>query len=167
VAKDPEKKRAYNRAYNREWRKKNKDHQKKYFRDWYKKNAQEKMANSRRWYAENRRLNRDYKYLDRYGLTLAEVERQFATQRGICPICLLELPPLGLKKHEPHVDHDHKTGALRGVLHGTCNNGLGMMRDSAEAMRRAADYVEQGGVWHKAETSSTHPDVVLEWVNKD
>lgn len=40
------------------------------------------------------------------------------------------------------VDHDHKTGALRGYLCGHCNRGLGFFRDSPTLMRKGAEYIE-------------------------
>ncbi|WP_431984692.1 endonuclease VII domain-containing protein [Streptomyces qinglanensis] len=55
-----------------------------------------------------------------------------------CPICLRPAPE--------HVDHDHETGRVRGVLCFSCNAALGQFRDRPAAMRRAAVYVE-GNVW--------------------
>jgi len=40
------------------------------------------------------------------------------------------------------VDHDHVTGALRGVLCGRCNTGLGMFRDDTALIEAAAEYIE-------------------------
>jgi hypothetical protein len=45
-----------------------------------------------------------------------------------------------------HVDHDHVTGTVRGVLCFTCNAALGQLQDDPEIIRRAADYLE-GNVW--------------------
>lgn len=72
---------------------------------------------------------------NRYGISLEERAEMLAKQGGACPICLLPPEP-------PHIDHDHKTGALRGVLCSACNRALGFLKDDPEAMRRAADYVE-------------------------
>lgn len=39
------------------------------------------------------------------------------------------------------VDHDHKSGRLRGYLCSGCNTGIGSLRDSPEIMMRAIAYV--------------------------
>jgi hypothetical protein len=39
------------------------------------------------------------------------------------------------------VDHDHKTGKIRGLLCGPCNRGLGYLHDSPELLERLAAYV--------------------------
>lgn len=51
-----------------------------------------------------------------------------------CPICLVNPPQ--------HVDHDHKTGKVRGVPCFTCNAAIGQLRDDPNPARRAAAYLE-------------------------
>ncbi|MGK5639126.1 endonuclease domain-containing protein [Streptomyces sp. URMC 126] len=45
-----------------------------------------------------------------------------------------------------HVDHDHATGAVRGVLDSSRDAALGQFKDRPDVTRRAAEYVE-GNVW--------------------
>jgi hypothetical protein len=40
------------------------------------------------------------------------------------------------------VDHDHATGALRGILCNLCNSGIGALGDSVEGLREALRYLE-------------------------
>lgn len=60
-------------------------------------------------------------------------------QGGVCAIC--NLPPRG--KLPLNVDHDHKTGAVRGLLCWTCNHRLlPAAKDSPQRLSAAADYLE-------------------------
>jgi hypothetical protein len=42
------------------------------------------------------------------------------------------------------VDHDHVTAAVRGVLCGGCNTGMGQLRDNPWVLRRAIEYLTGG-----------------------
>jgi hypothetical protein len=56
-------------------------------------------------------------------------------QAGICAACYEPLV-------NPVLDHDHKTGKVRGALCSRCNVGIGMLKDSPGVLRRAAQYLE-------------------------
>jgi hypothetical protein len=70
----------------------------------------------------------------RYGIGADEFDEQVRLQGGICLICGRPDPE--------HVDHDHETGAVRGILCFNCNGGLGQFRDSVDALRAAAAYLD-------------------------
>ena len=80
---------------------------------------------------------RHYHLVRRYGIGAREVADMVERQGRMCPICVR---PLG-DRH--HVDHDHVTGEVRGVLCFTCNGGLGNYSDDAARLRRAADYLDR------------------------
>ncbi len=40
-----------------------------------------------------------------------------------------------------HVDHDHNTGTVRGLLCSDCNLGLGKLGDTLEGLQKALDYL--------------------------
>ena len=83
------------------------------------------------------RGRRDY-FKRTYGLTEERLQELLRAQRGVCAICLGPGPE--------HVDHDHISGRVRGLLCFQCNIALGHLRDRPDVIRRAADYVE-GHVW--------------------
>jgi hypothetical protein len=74
-----------------------------------------------------------------YGITLDEYERRFAYQNGVCAIC--SLPQNSTRNQRLCVDHDHDTGAIRGLLCDTCNRGIGLLKDDARILDRAALYL--------------------------
>ena len=91
-------------------------------------------------YARKRRLH------DKYGLTLEQEAVMLSAQGGVCVICggkpRSVNGPSG-KITDFHVDHDHATDKVRGLLCSNCNRGLGMFEDSPERLRAAADYIEK------------------------
>lgn len=57
-----------------------------------------------------------------------------------CCICGTSEPGRPRWNYLP-VDHDHETGAWRGVLCHQCNSGLGMFKDSIELLYAAIEYL--------------------------
>lgn len=68
-------------------------------------------------------------------------------QGGRCAICRVELKPgqQAAGAGTSHVDHDHVTKKIRGVLCHECNLGLGHFGDSPVKLRAAAEYLERVG----------------------
>lgn len=73
-----------------------------------------------------------------YGLTPDQYDELLASQEGRCAICRTETPG---GKGGWHVDHDHATGKVRGLLCDNCNNGLGRFADDPIRIQRAIDYL--------------------------
>ncbi len=74
----------------------------------------------------------------RYGLSAEEYEGLIALQGSACGIC--GEPPVD--GGTLFIDHDHKTGAPRGLLCSRCNTGLGFFSDDPDRLRSAASYVD-------------------------
>lgn len=72
----------------------------------------------------------------RYRITPAEYEEMFTAQGGKCAIC--EEPPGDTRLA---VDHDHQTGANRGLLCTKCNAGLAMLTDTPWKFRASLRYL--------------------------
>ena len=81
----------------------------------------------------------------KYNLTLDEYRLMLERQRGVCALC--GRPPT-VRAKRLHVDHDHATGKVRGLLCISCNSGLGLLKDSPALLRKAARYIEHGGNAH-------------------
>ncbi len=56
-------------------------------------------------------------------------------------VCDLRRPPPEVGSL--HVDHDHETGAVRGLLCVRCNNGLGRLDESVETLLAAIAYLDE------------------------
>jgi hypothetical protein len=59
-------------------------------------------------------------------------------QNGVCAICHGNCTTWKALS----VDHDHRTGKVRGLLCQTCNTGIGALDDSPDLLRRALEYLE-------------------------
>jgi hypothetical protein len=121
-------------------------------RQWYRQNREREIARVKAWQQANperlkvwREKNRDRRLQqlreihlrNKFSLTVEEYERIFEAQGGVCALC--ESPPTpGISLH---VDHDHGTGEIRGLLCVRCNNALGLFREDPDLLKRAARYV--------------------------
>ena len=75
----------------------------------------------------------------KYGLSRAEVEVILERiEYGLCDLCGRK--PNGLWR-KLHIDHDHTTGRVRGLLCATCNSALGFIRDNPVVALRMANYL--------------------------
>lgn len=77
---------------------------------------------------------RHYHLRRRYGLGVSEVERMIQAQGGLCAVCKM--------RPATQVDHDHKTGVVRGILCIYCNAAMGAFRDNPAIISNAIKYLE-------------------------
>jgi len=75
-----------------------------------------------------------------YGITLDDYNEIFFSQEGKCIGCLRDQSEF---KRAFAVDHDHKTGRIRGLLCEDCNTAIGKLLDSPEILRRLANYIDR------------------------
>jgi hypothetical protein len=74
----------------------------------------------------------------RYGITGEEYWALYAYQGGVCAICGWATG----KSRRLTVDHDHKTGLVRGLLCRPCNTYLGVIRDDIDAAERLVSFLK-------------------------
>lgn len=95
-------------------------------------------------------------YLNRvYGITEEGYEQMLQMQGGVCALC--KLPETAYDSRAGKVlplavDHDHVTGAVRALLCKSCNQALGMAKESPELLRRMADYIEEHNSRNNSDT---------------
>jgi Recombination endonuclease VII len=81
----------------------------------------------------------------RYQMSVDEHLALVAAQQNLCAICHEPPKPDGVKSASRlHIDHDHVTGKVRGLLCNHCNRGLGAFRDRPDLLRAAIGYLGAG-----------------------
>jgi hypothetical protein len=119
------------------WREQNPERYREATKRYQLRNREKVILTSREWYANNKdrasATNRTKK-LRNYGLTQELFDAMLKEQAGLCWICQKLMS-------QPSVDHDHQTGAVRGLLCRTCNAALGQFRDNQGLLQRAIEYL--------------------------
>lgn len=118
-----------------------------YDRVWRKKNIQKVRDSALRYYYAHpekaKRQHRGTHLKIQYGITEEHYQALFNSQMGLCAIC---------HKSETHinragnianlaVDHDHRTGKVRGLLCSWCNRALGLLYDDVVLLTSAISYL--------------------------
>ena len=171
--KNVEVKRAYHSKYHKKWYTKNRVKRQAQIRAWfrthpgksaehqrthYRRNRAEEIAMVRQWEKDNpeklaRRLARykprrqiiSWKHkLQRYGLTLLDYRKLLGAQNNRCGICGITYNE-SIKRYRRafDVDHDHSTGAVRGLLCMKCNGAIGLFADNITSLQRAIIYLNR------------------------
>lgn len=111
-------------------------------RAYYAKNRERLRERQSEYNRANRgeiqRKQRLYNFR-KYGVTPEWAAAQLEAQGGLCAICKTDSPG---GRGRWHVDHDHETGAVRGLLCCACNLGIGHLKDSTDVLRAALAYLE-------------------------
>jgi len=108
--------------YGKMWTRKNKDRLNRLRRE---------KAKSSIDFEKNRQL------IKTYGITLADKKDMMTSQNGACAICGEEFR----NGKDTHIDHNHSTGRVRGVLCSRCNFALGLIKDNKDIALNMADYL--------------------------
>lgn len=82
----------------------------------------------------NKDYSRNWDLLKKYKITLEEYKIQCSLRDNSCDICSEKVTTL-------HVDHNHNTGKVRGYLCGSCNRGIGLLKDDASVCFSAGYYL--------------------------
>ena len=155
--------RDHNREVKRLYREKNKLREQERKKNWYEKNRVEitkrraayfqlnKAAivlHNKAYQKERPLMRRKHELKYNYGLTPEVYSQMLQEQNNGCKICglVFALEYKGVKKDRPHVDHDHASNLIRGILCHSCNLALGFVKDNVDLLKKMMDYLKEGGV---------------------
>lgn len=103
------------------------------------KNLEKYRSFARNYARKNyQRIGKNANLVSKYGLTLEQYNSLRDKQDYKCAIC---------NKHESkftkalHVDHNHKTGKVRGLLCDSCNRAIGHFKEDPKAIASAIEYI--------------------------
>ncbi len=109
--------------------------------EYRKKNAVRLRAQVKEYRARDpekwKRYKKNWSLRKKYDISFEDFEKMLAAQGWSCAICET---PLDLWGRTTHVDHDHETGVVRGILCVRCNIGIGYI-DDPDVMKKARQYI--------------------------
>jgi hypothetical protein len=101
---------------------------KEYMKQWRSENPEYHLSPQRKDYGRN------WQRLKKYGIDKEGFEELLHKQGGLCACC-------GRVMDNPHVDHCHETGLIRGLLCFLCNSGIGKLGDNLCGVLKAVNYL--------------------------
>lgn len=108
-------------------------------RAWSKNNPEKRNATKRAYYARDPERHKRTARKSLYGITPEQFSLLLENQGGGCATCG------GTSRLS--VDHDHRTGQVRGILCGRCNSILGFAKDSGETLAKLIFYLQGLRSW--------------------
>lgn len=109
-----------------------------YQSEYYRRNQERiKAAANARYHhkAKQARVEKEY------GITLEAAEDIWKAQLGQCATCRQDIPKPGMSRRA-HIDHDHSSGKVRGILCPQCNMALGLVKDNITTLKNMQRYLE-------------------------
>lgn len=90
---------------------------------------------------KNKEKIQEYHIMRNYGITLFEKQQMILNQNNKCKICKNEFK----NSKDTHIDHDHGTRKVRGLLCSGCNRMLGFINDNINTLQNAISYLRNKG----------------------
>lgn len=102
---------------------------------WQKNNPERVKVNQNKCSQKpkTKKYRRNWALKKHYGISLDRYNEMLSQQNGCCAICRVST--------SLHVDHNHRTSKVRGLLCGDCNRGLGLFKDNTESLSTAIQYL--------------------------
>ena len=140
------------KEYAREYYENHREEKKGYHRQWYQNHKEQVKARHRKYYENHREEKKisDRKYREQlagkkenskqYCLSWKlyfpdSFQKLLVIQEGRCAVC-----NISLEYHQIHVDHDHETGLVRGLLCWKCNR-YRVSQNRADNIKQVYEYL--------------------------
>jgi hypothetical protein len=104
----------------------------------------ERERGLKKWNKMTREERREYHLQSKFKMSTKEFNELVISQKNVCAICgCSETAKDKIGRIKPlSVDHDHKTGKIRGLLCINCNTGIGVFKEDKQIMMSAIKYME-------------------------
>jgi hypothetical protein len=116
---------------------KSKEQQKQYNKKYHEEHRDKDLSTKKEKY---RCEGRNYYLLKLYGITTIDWQDMFDKQEGKCAICGIHQSEV---KSTFHVDHNHETNKVRGLLCSKCNQAIGLVGESISTLNSMIDYLKE------------------------
>jgi len=94
------------------------------------------------WYATRKEASLTYRLMKKYDMTIEDRDSLLSSQNGKCAGCgKNDCEWVQGMNNSWHIDHDHLTNIVRGILCGACNTAVGMVRDNVTVLQALIDYL--------------------------
>ncbi len=114
------------------------DYHKEHGREYYQSEKGQLAYKKYRRSDGYKKVQRKSKLKYYYGITLIEYDQMFEDQNGVCAVC----GNMNDSGQRLSIDHDHKTGKIRGLLCHRCNVALGYAKDSVDLLEKLIKYLK-------------------------
>jgi len=127
-------------ARTKQWYMRNREHAIAQVKAWQQANPERVRETRRAARPRRRAIDRDARLRRVFGLSSDDYTAMLADQGGGCALCGRTPPP----GRSLHVDHNHETGVVRGLLCFRCNAGIGQFREDKLRLADAIVYLTRG-----------------------
>ncbi len=121
--------------------------------EWYYANREKALSWCKTYYSKNKkRISKrvsNYQCRKKYGISLKQRESLLKQQNGKCANKGCETV---IKKGKGHLDHNHCTNEIRGILCVSCNLALGITKDNPVILTGLIEYLNKKELDRAAQT---------------
>jgi hypothetical protein len=140
IRKNLEKVRKYRKKYNHAYNKKNRKKCRARSKKWHKEHREQANMRRKKFAKEHQEERWANNLKVKFGITPVDYNKLLMEQKDRCAGCLRHKSKF---KRKLAVDHDHKTGRVRGLLCPGCNTLLGHIKDDPDVLKRLIKYLNK------------------------